>query len=426
MKTIKKINQTLLLYLAISVCHTLSAQSIQYYRPADQSGINQFETSKIDTTVYKGLKVRVGGNLAIPYQMLRDSNNPNPLNAANTPIKIGNGFDLASANLNLDVQLEDGVRLNLVTYLASRHHEDTWVKGGYLQFDKLAFLHSPLIDKLMQNSTIKIGEMEINYGDYHYRRTDNGNSIYNPFEENLIMDAFATEVAGEFYYHPKSLVAMLAISNGELKDDVSKVGVRAPAVYGKLGFDQQFDSDLRVRLTGSFYYTNSSASNTLFAGDRAGSRYFLVLATTNDFTSPHTTGRWSPGFSDRVATFVINPFIKFHGLELMGNLETAKGRSAAETTRRNVNQYAVDAVYRFLPGEKLFVGARYNSVTGELSTGMNSGSVNRVALCGGWFLTRNVMMKAEYVNQQYNGFPDNSIYHEGEFHGVMFEAAIGF
>ena len=45
----------------------------------------------------------------------------------------------------------------------------------------------------------------------------------------------------------------------------------------------------------------------------------------------------------------MNPFVKFRGLELFGVIERAKGKASAETTERTWNQYAVDAVYRFLP-----------------------------------------------------------------------------
>ena len=41
--------------------------------------------------------------------------------------------------------------------------------------------------------------MEINYGDAHFRRSDNGNALYNPFVGNYIMDAFTTEIGGEVY-----------------------------------------------------------------------------------------------------------------------------------------------------------------------------------------------------------------------------------
>ena len=96
-------------------------------------------------------------------------------------------------NLNVDVQLADGIRMNITQYLASRHHEDTWVKGGYIQFDKLLFLHSDFVDNIMKSVTIRIGQNDVDYGDQHYRRSDGGNTIYNPFVENYIMDEFSTE-----------------------------------------------------------------------------------------------------------------------------------------------------------------------------------------------------------------------------------------
>ena len=46
---------------------------------------------------------------------------------------------------------------------------------------------------------VRVGHMEINYGDAHFRRSDNGNAIYNPFVGNYIMDAFTTEIGGEVY-----------------------------------------------------------------------------------------------------------------------------------------------------------------------------------------------------------------------------------
>src|ERR1700722_16019646 len=110
-------------------------QGMQYFRPNDQRGINVFETTKDDTTSFHHLKVKVGGNFEQSYQMLRDKNTAQPMTEAgyngnvNSLIRLTNGFDLAMANLNIDAQLADGIRVNLTTYLASRHHEDTWVKG---------------------------------------------------------------------------------------------------------------------------------------------------------------------------------------------------------------------------------------------------------------------------------------------------------
>jgi hypothetical protein len=48
----------------------------------------------------------------------------------------------------------------------------------------------PPLETLMKYVALKVGHFEINYGDAHFRRTDNGNAMYNPFVGNLIMDAF--------------------------------------------------------------------------------------------------------------------------------------------------------------------------------------------------------------------------------------------
>lgn len=89
------------------------------------------------------MKVRLGGNFTQHFQMLNHSNNAIPVfvNGINTNqlASLTSGFNLAMANLNIDAQLADGIRMNLTVYLSARHHPEAWVKGGYVQFDKLLF-----------------------------------------------------------------------------------------------------------------------------------------------------------------------------------------------------------------------------------------------------------------------------------------------
>ena len=280
------------------VSGVLNAQTepLQYFRPNNKLGINIFESVKNDTVPFTGFKVTVGGNFTQDFQAVNHQNRAVPvydINGVNSNqlISLTNGFNRAMANLNIDAQLADGIRMNLTMYLSTRHHEETWVKGGYIQFDKLPFIKSDFINNIMKSITIKIGDYEVDYGDQHFQRSDGGNAIYNPFIENYIMDEFATEIGGEIYYHPLSgLTAMIGITNGELNPTVisssaidtatGKLNRYAPAFHGKLGFDKQFNKDFRLRLTSSFYVDKSSAGNTLFFGDRTGSRYFSVMENT--------------------------------------------------------------------------------------------------------------------------------------------------
>jgi len=183
---------------------------------------------------------------------------------------------------------------------------------------------------------------------------------------------------------------------------------------------------LRVRLTGSVYANGQSASNTLYTGDRAGSRYYDVLENT---TSNETTNAWSgairPGFSNNVHAYVVNPFVKYNGFEFFGNLETASGKGAAELNNRTVRQYVGEGLYRFAK-DQLYVGARYNVVKGELAGIRNDITVNRWQYGGGWFVTPLLLAKIEYVNQKYLDFPSTDIRNGGQFKGFMVEGVLAF
>ena len=439
-KTFKK--STIIIAMILSLQALGQQSSIQFYRPNDKKGLNIFEPGKNDSTPFDGLKVRIGGNFTQDFQMLKHQNNADPviIKGINTTqlTPITNGFNLAMANLNIDAQLEDGIRMNITMYLSSRHHDETWVKGGYIQFDKLPFFKSETIDNIMKNFTIKVGDYDVDYGDQHFRRTDGGNAIYNPFIENYIMDEFATEIGGEVYYHPKcGVIAMAGISNGALNPTVvasskidtatGKPNYNAPAFHGKLGYDKQLNDDLRIRLTGSVYIDQSAGSNTLFFGDRTGSHYFYMMESTTATASANAwSGRFNPAYSQRVNTFMINPFVKFMGLELFGTYEMAKGRLITEPAMRTTTQYALDLIYRFTRKENFWIGVRYNSLSTTLPLNPNDVIINRAVASAGWFVTRNIMMKVEYVSQKYKNFSTTDIRSGGRFNGFMAEATIGF
>jgi hypothetical protein len=352
---------------------------------------------------------------------------------------LTDGFNLAMANLNIDVQLSDGIRLNVTSYLSSKHHNESWVKAGYIQIDKMLFFNSEFINKLMENLTVKVGDLEVNYGDQHFRRTDGGNSIMNPFVENYIMDEFATEIGGEVYYHSNfGLLGMVGVTDGALNPSVIKSSVtdsstkelnfQAPAIYAKIGYDKVLSHDLRVRLTGSYYGCKSALSNTLFGGDRTGSHYFFVMEpTTATSTGNAFSGRLNPGFKEEVSTIMINPFIKWMGLEFFGTYEMASGRNVNETKMRKATQMAGDLIYRFpAESENFWVGARYNTVKATLQTNSKEVTVTRVAASVGWFITKNLMAKLEYVNQVYKDYDPTNILADGKFNGLMLSAAVGF
>lgn len=407
-------------------------RDMQFWRPYDKRGINIFETGKADTVEFEGMKVRIGGHFAQQWQNLSHENRSDVVNNQqgvnlNQLIEIGSGTNLATANLNIDVALADGLRLNLISYLSSRHHPEAWVKGGYIQVDKLGFLNLGNTEWFDKYFTLRVGHMEINYGDAHFRRSDNGNAMWNPFVGNYIMDAFTTEVGGDLFFQSNGFLALVGVTGGEIQGGVTRPNDRKPNFIGKIGYDKQLSDDLRVRLTGSIYTTKGSARNTLWGGDRAGSRYYLVMENTLATPAANfTSGRINPGQTNNITAWVINPFVKFGGLELFGNFEQSTGRAANETVDRTWKNIGGDLVYRFGTYDKFYIAGRYNQVSGPLAGSGLEVSVDRIQVGGGWFVTKNVLAKLEYVSQNYNDFASTSIFREGRFNGLMIEGVIGF
>jgi hypothetical protein len=336
-------NSLTLLVLALLFCaNTAFAQQpkLQYYRGWDQSAINVFEPGKNDSVEYTGFKIRIGGSFTQDFQSIKHENSPTYVpvsgtNATNKNLLYGvvkaedstsatlQGFNLAMANLNFDFQIADGIRVCLENYMSSRHHSEFWVKGGYIQIDKLPMFGNPkwFNDYLR----VKIGHFQPNFGDMQFRRTDGGNAMFNPFVENFILDAFSTEIGGELYVFPADgLMGMVGVTSGFINGNVenypeanNSFGVvptkKSPSVFAKLAYDKSVN-DLRVRLSASLYNNANIQRNTLYAGDRTGSHYFLIMepalqsnGTATAQGAQFTSGRFNPDVPNRVTAIMINP-----------------------------------------------------------------------------------------------------------------------
>lgn len=146
----------------------------------------------------------------------------------------------------------------------------------------------------------------------------------------------------------------------------------------------------------------------------------------------YATGRFNPGFK-KMKAFQVNPFVKYQGLEFFGVYEYVTGNKAAgltpRATRGDYTQLGAELLYRFGGSEQFYLGGRYNSVSGKDDEVSAERKIDRLNLGGGWFMTKNVLAKVEYVNQKYNDdavWGATSALRGGKFNGVMFEATIGF
>lgn len=421
MKSILKSLTVLVVLASFSVF--AQDRNLDNYVPPDQRAINVFESPKDTVSTFDQVKVVIGGSSTLQYQNIDNEN------SKDVPLKeVGSNFNLATANLDLDVALYDGVRMHLRTYLSSRHHHEPYVKGGYFQIDKLDFISEGFAESFMKHATIKVGHMENNYGDAHFRRSDNSETIFNPFVGNLIMDSFTTEVGAELYYRSDSgFLGMLGFSNGKLNQNVKKSnGTTGGAAFlAKFGYDKQSSDDFRFRLTGSLYNTGYAQSVYLYTADRTGSRYYDIMQDAEATKDNFRSGRFDPGFKNKITAVMFNPFIKYGGLEVFGTVELTSGQKLGEDDRRKAQQYAGEVIYRFGDTENFYLGTRYNTVSAELQSGDDI-NINRFQLGAGWFMTKNILMKAEYVVQKYKDYPAGDLLEDGKFNGLTLEAAISF
>lgn len=389
----------------------------------------QFEETVVTPPNFDKPQVKVGADFAMQFQGLSHHADTARL------IPLGKGINLPTANLNLDAILADGISVNVTTYLSARHHNEAWVKGGYLLIDKLPFIHSDLVAKAMDYLTFKVGVMELNYGDAHFRRSDNGNVIRNPFVGNYITDAFTTAPAFEALYRNNGLILMGGITNGSLKPQLITYNatsrkyttfnlVENLAVYGKIGYDKQVNEDFRLRATVSLYHSPRNLSGSLYNGDRTGSRFYLVMqrltysAGDVDATANAFTGNYGPGTASKDNSIMTNLFLKYKGLEFFGTYEGINTTSTVGAPSY-FNQYALEGLYHFGKEDQFYAGARYNATRSK-----STSAVNRLEAGAGWFLTPNILVKAEYVDQNYSNF---AVYGgNGGFDGMMIESTISF
>ncbi|MBZ4036959.1 hypothetical protein K6T82_19485 [Flavobacterium sp. 17A] len=477
--------------LAITLISTFAVQAqvsfgnMQNQISRGKDGINVFDVQK-DNREFKGLSIDLGGAFNMDFQATNSFNDqPNNITTTTTTaagtttrtitgyrlMNTENNFTLPGADLYLGAQLFDGVRVNLDVYLASRHHNDAYVKGGYLQIDKLDFIKKDFLADVMKYATIKIGQMENNFGDAHFRGSDNGNTIRNAFVGNNIMYSFTTEMGMEVYYNRSGWVSMLGVTNGNLNQSNEEIFYTAgpntntthsPSILAKFGYDKQINQDLRIRLTGSYYHNANLGNANIYSANRSGFGYWGILnnnpykntitktdangtvisttttdvATTFSKTStPEAT--FNPNFKNWATTYMINPFVKYKGLEFFGTIELASGGDKAGTDdKRTANQYASELIYRFGKTEQFYLGGKYNTVSGKLSNAdAKEVTVDKFEASAGWFMTKNILAKLNYVNQNYKNYSQftgdpatgnlNNFY-GGKFNGLVFEAVIAF
>lgn len=410
--------------------------------------VQTFEPAK-DTSAFSGKpEVSFATDLSFYFQGLSTAvpGGTTTNGAAYTAIgNIESGLILPTANFDISAKILSGFNVKLQTMLASHHHNETYVKGGYATIDNLDFIAPGFLSSVMQNATLKIGVNDINYGDDQYRRTDNANVMKNPFINNLAVEGYLQGTHVEFLYRLPSLnaFAMVGITNGQANPSDVTQSNYAPgtanassdryALYGKVGFDKQMNEDLRVRLTESVFFVEGINRLDLYSSDKAGdvARQTLgVAGTGTQSLGWNVISAYANATTAKTATDVLasktNLFLKFQDTELYGLYEIVDAADVFDKSMK-VNHYAIDLVQRF-SNDKFWLAARYENAVQEYADAWNDfgdAELTQVQLAAGWYISKNAVAKIEYIDQEREKFSTYR-YGKGSADGYMISASLSF
>ncbi|MEN7547683.1 hypothetical protein AAG747_07180 [Rapidithrix thailandica] len=375
-------------------------------------------------------KIIFGAQTVGTMQFLSHENS-NEAGSAGEITPIASGFQNAAGNVFINGTITDGISAYFEVYLSSEHHTEVWMREGYIKIDKLIVLNSPLIDKIMEVVSLKAGQMEINYGDWHLRRSDNGSVQNNPLIGNYIIDGNTTEIAVEVTAALKQFELMGGISGGTTKGDLNED--HGLATYGKIAYNQDLGEKSFLRLAGSLYHVDHSGNsaaygqgtkNYLFSGNRSGARYKGILNAETD------AGQMLVTNGQKITSYQLNSTLVFDRLEVFGTYEWINegdmdGADSDETLEETWTQIAVDAKYNLT--DKLYISGRYNVANEQEYQSIDSDrQVVRIQGGLGFMLTKGLLLKGEYVHQEYKNFGVEDARYGAEFNGPLLEMSFNF
>jgi hypothetical protein len=361
-------------------------------------------------------------------------------NDAGTEPHMPWGFQDARGNLDFSVNIADGIDVFFDAYLSSNHHLGQWYDDqGYITITKLPESVDilGLNNSIFKYITLKAGFIPVDYGLWYLIRSDNADVQRNPLVGNYIVDANDVEPSVQISTKPGLLNASLAFGDGTTTGDFTPG--RGNEVNGKvwLDFYKMFD------LAASFYKSNQSNNGTgypaggsttdLYAGNRSGAQYTGTPGANSIFPNGYEDGDITPAAGQNVTAYQFDGFYDMKPIKIFGMYGYTKDAdingSGPGTPEEAWSYFGGDITYYLTSA--VYVAARYSKATSDMYHGVDvsSNPVNayRVQAGAGLWITKYMLFKLEYVNQEYKNFPVGSLYAgNARFHGLNGQFSVSF
>ena len=349
------------------------------------------------------------------------------------------GFQTPNGNLEFFATIPHKLDIYFDLYLASRPDEDkVYGDQGYMVFKQLPgpFSKGPLGD-LFKYINVKTGAFDVDFGDQNYHRTNSGFAQRNPLIGNYLVDPNTEEIGVEVYSIKSPIHWLVGLTNGSTRGHFtspSTYGSR-PAVHGKIRMYPMRD----LRWSISAYYSNLDGYSTANGGQPPGAgeghNQIMSLIRSGGVYAGVFGGGWD---GDPGQITPLNGYdVQAYQTDLTWNhwpweVYSFIGWTQDSTYGERWLYGSAEATYHITPA--LYLAGRYSyAVAGAVNGISSNGWVDRIQIGGGYWLTKFMLAKLEYVYEQYNNFNPNvgdvdavDAAQNPEFNGVVMEVSFGF
>lgn len=371
-------------------------------------------------------RFRFGLAAATAFQDLQDDN------ISGTYGKLGAGFQAAVGNLFIGVDVTDGIFVYTELYLSSTHHPGYIMdREGYLRVDHLP--EGWGFERLFEHIDIKAGHFEMDFGNQRLYRSDGGQVQMNPLIGNYLVDPNTVEAGIEVIGREGLFEWLVGFSSGVTTENF--LADKGFAYHAKLSLGPERTTVLGYpawKVSASAYradhsgtptgYPNRGSWTELFAGNRSGSKYAAVVGGGPD------AGQLNVGKGQDVLAWQADAEYNTDRFRLYGHFGRAmdsdvNGSDPGEP-EDSWDYYGVESAFHLTPS--VYVAGRYSGARTDMFAGEaqpDVGSFSRYQVGGGVWLTRGILLKAEYVHQECADFVTQPYSDHPHFSGFVLEGS---
>jgi hypothetical protein len=316
---------------------------------------------------------------------------------------IDPGFQDPFASLSFLATIPNKLDVYFDLYIASRPHPNTmYAHEGYLLFKQLpAPFDSGALGRVFDYVNVKVGAFDLDFGDDNYRRSNNARVQRNPLIGNPLVDPNVEEIGGEIYSIKGPVYMLFGLGSGTTTEYFDYGS--SPSIHGKIWAYPL--PDLRTSVSAyhvSLGGTGAGDQNSdLFAAGRSGAPLSAIFGGGDDPGSIQPQGGKDVTAVEGDVTWNHWP------CEIYSNLgytqDSDSNGSAPGTPAERWIYGTFEPVYHITPA--LYLAGRYSFGAASAVHGVETdGWVDRLEVGGGYWLTRDMLIKAEYIFQQYHNF----------------------